>query len=100
APDVAVLLNVSADHLDRYRDFDAYAEAKSNVFGAQHQGAHAVIPAGDSLSARLAARSSGKVHFFGGAEGEVRMDGDRLRDFVSGATLRRSEFPLAGRHNE
>lgn len=30
--DVAVILNVSEDHLDRYSSFDDYAQAKQNVF--------------------------------------------------------------------
>lgn len=30
--DVAVLLNVSPDHLDRYPDFDAYARSKQRIF--------------------------------------------------------------------
>lgn len=31
--DVAVLLNVSPDHMDRYPDFEAYRAAKAHVFG-------------------------------------------------------------------
>ncbi|WP_321495528.1 UDP-N-acetylmuramoyl-L-alanine--D-glutamate ligase [uncultured Desulfobacter sp.] len=31
-PDVAVLLNIAPDHLDRYPDFDAYANSKWSVF--------------------------------------------------------------------
>jgi UDP-N-acetylmuramoylalanine--D-glutamate ligase len=35
APECAVLLNVSADHLDRHRDFDDYVEAKLRIFARQ-----------------------------------------------------------------
>lgn len=31
-PRVAVLLNISADHLDRYADLDAYARSKARIF--------------------------------------------------------------------
>ena len=37
--DVALLLNISPDHLDRYDDFDGYAASKARLFdmlGAQH----------------------------------------------------------------
>ena len=31
-PDVAALLNIAQDHLDRYPDFAAYADSKWSVF--------------------------------------------------------------------
>jgi UDP-N-acetylmuramoylalanine--D-glutamate ligase len=34
-PDIAVFLNVTPDHLDRYASFDAYFEAKLNLFRNQ-----------------------------------------------------------------
>ena len=36
APHVAVLTNISEDHLDRYASFDVYAEVKASI--AAHQG--------------------------------------------------------------
>jgi len=45
APDAAVLLNVSPDHLDRHGMFEAYREAKLNVFRRQGPEAVAVAPA-------------------------------------------------------
>ena len=35
SPDAAALLNISEDHLDRYRDFDAYAATKERVFAGR-----------------------------------------------------------------
>ncbi|MEL7706331.1 UDP-N-acetylmuramoyl-L-alanine--D-glutamate ligase [Citromicrobium bathyomarinum] len=35
--DVAVLTNISPDHLDRYEDFDAYEFAKARLFGMQSE---------------------------------------------------------------
>jgi UDP-N-acetylmuramoylalanine--D-glutamate ligase len=34
-PKVSVLLNITADHLDRYRDIDGYAAAKARIFAGQ-----------------------------------------------------------------
>ena len=36
-PRIAVLLNISEDHLDRYPDIAAYAHAKQRIFAAQDQ---------------------------------------------------------------
>ena len=39
--DVAVLLNVTPDHLDRYESFEAYAASKARLFEMQREGGHA-----------------------------------------------------------
>ena len=36
--DVAVLLNITPDHLDRYESFEAYAASKARLFDMQHSG--------------------------------------------------------------
>jgi UDP-N-acetylmuramoylalanine--D-glutamate ligase len=100
APDVAVLLNVTPDHLDRYPSFEAYGQAKANVFVGQRAGMHAVVPAGDALCGALAASARSTVHTFGGADGEVRVVDGVIRDAATGLALPRVELPLAGRHNE
>ncbi len=53
-PRVAVLLNVTADHLDRYPDMDAYAAAKARIFQAQSPRDFAVVNADDPLVGRTA----------------------------------------------
>src|SRR4029077_1880281 len=51
-PRVAVLLNVTADHLDRYPDMDAYTAAKARIFAAQTDADHAVVNFDDPLAVR------------------------------------------------
>jgi UDP-N-acetylmuramoylalanine--D-glutamate ligase len=46
APDAAVLLNVTEDHLDRHGTLEAYREAKLRVFANQGNEAVAVAPQG------------------------------------------------------
>ncbi|HMJ94209.1 MAG TPA: UDP-N-acetylmuramoyl-L-alanine--D-glutamate ligase [Thermoleophilaceae bacterium] len=46
APDMAVLLNVTEDHLDRHGSFEAYREAKLRVFANQTPEQLAVVPPG------------------------------------------------------
>ncbi|AJP72056.1 UDP-N-acetylmuramoyl-L-alanine--D-glutamate ligase [Sphingomonas hengshuiensis] len=52
--DVAVLLNITPDHLDRYAGFDAYAASKARLFGMQSPGHAAIIGIGDAPSAAIA----------------------------------------------
>jgi UDP-N-acetylmuramoylalanine--D-glutamate ligase len=45
-PRVAVLLNITPDHLDRHRDLDAYRAAKLRIFENQRPDDVAVVPRG------------------------------------------------------
>ena len=48
--DVAVLLNITPDHLDRYDSFEAYAASKARLFEMQSPGSAAVIVGEDATS--------------------------------------------------
>ncbi|ATY31919.1 UDP-N-acetylmuramoyl-L-alanine--D-glutamate ligase [Sphingomonas psychrotolerans] len=52
--DVAVLLNLTPDHLDRYDGFEGYAASKARLFAMQSSGHTAVIGIGDAASAAIA----------------------------------------------
>ncbi len=53
-PNVAVLLNITADHLDRYPDMAAYARSKARIFENQQEGDAAVLNGTDARTAALA----------------------------------------------
>ena len=48
-PEVAVLLNLSEDHLDRYPDYQAYIDAKLRIFENQAEDDFAVVNRDDPL---------------------------------------------------
>jgi UDP-N-acetylmuramoylalanine--D-glutamate ligase len=105
-PKVAVLLNVTADHLDRYADIDAYAAAKARIFAAQTGDDHAVVNLDDPVVvARAAGIASRRVGFSVAhalPEGGW-LDGDALVVRLPGADAER--YParppgLTGRHNQ
>ncbi len=43
SPDVAVLLNITEDHINRYKDFSAYSDSKWSIFKNQSQNDIAII---------------------------------------------------------
>jgi UDP-N-acetylmuramoylalanine--D-glutamate ligase len=51
--DVAVLLNITPDHLDRYESFEAYAASKARLFEMQSPKHYAVFAGGDGTTERL-----------------------------------------------
>ncbi len=86
--DVAILLNITPDHLDRYEGFAGYAASKARLFAMQSKGHAAIIGIGDAPSAEIArdlARS-------GRAEDVTRI--------APGVCMDQSRWPaLQGPHN-
>src|SRR5208337_3768271 len=63
-PRIAVVLNVTPDHLDRHRTFAAYAGAKARIFENQQPADFAVLNADDRTCVDLAARTRAQVFWF------------------------------------
>ncbi len=73
ACDVAALLNITPDHLDRYDGFEAYAASKARLFAMQDADQFAVFGVGDSETRSVAERElarhlPGKVQSVDGAD--------------------------------
>jgi UDP-N-acetylmuramoylalanine--D-glutamate ligase len=95
APETAVLLNLTEDHLDRHGTFAAYRAAKLQIFARQPADARAVVPAGLPLddAGGAAARIT-----FGDPPADLAYVGGELR--WAGETLMRAdEVRLPGAHN-
>jgi UDP-N-acetylmuramoylalanine--D-glutamate ligase len=63
-PAVAVILNITPDHLDRHADFDAYTSAKARILANQRSTDTAVLNFDDPTVAALAETASGQVFPF------------------------------------
>jgi UDP-N-acetylmuramoylalanine--D-glutamate ligase len=94
APDTAVLLNLTEDHLDRHGTFAAYRAAKLEIFARQPAGAVAVVPAGLPLDD--AGGAAARVTF--GAAADLEYADGRLR-WRGEALMRADEIRLPGAHN-
>jgi UDP-N-acetylmuramoylalanine--D-glutamate ligase len=104
-PKVAVVLNVTPDHLDRHRTFEVYVDAKARIFENQRPDDFAVLNADDTTCVAMAARTQAQVFWFS-RQKEVQQ-GAWVRDgnifFRDGSGQREfmqvSEIPLKGAHN-
>ena len=97
-PEIAVLLNVTPDHLDRYDGEAAYANAKGNAFLRQIESDVAVIPADDDVCRLQADRGKGRAITFGPG-GIVDVRADAVVDHRARITYPRGSFGLQGGHN-
>jgi len=106
-PDIAVLLDVSPDHLDWHPSFDDYVAAKARIFENQTADDTAVVFGGNQLTVTMASRNKSRKVFFSldclpdrvphfHADGTwiVRHADDEKDPFASF-----DRFPLPGRHN-
>lgn len=84
--DVAVLLNITPDHLDRYDGFEGYAASKARLFAMQSPEHEAIIGIGDAASAAIARGLSAR--------------GEHLTKIAPGVCMDQSRWPsLQGPHN-
>ena len=67
-PRIAVLLNVTEDHLDRYPSFADYCAAKERIFAAQNREDVAILNRDDPLVWKMRDRIKARVISFGFAE--------------------------------
>jgi UDP-N-acetylmuramoylalanine--D-glutamate ligase len=104
-PKVAVVLNITPDHLDRHRTFSTYVDAKARIFENQKPDDFAVLNADDRTCEGLASRTKAQVFWFSRKkevnQGTYVSDGRIL--FRNGGRqseiMLASEIPLKGAHN-
>ena len=68
ACDVAVLTNLSPDHLDRYDGFAGYAASKARLFSLQHRDQVAIVAIDDDPSKMIASRINHRLHRVSGKD--------------------------------
>jgi UDP-N-acetylmuramoylalanine--D-glutamate ligase len=106
-PWIAVVLNITPDHLDRHGSFESYVAAKERIFARQTSHDFLVLNADDRVTQMCAARATSEVFWFSATKAVRR--GSFVRDGVivwvekeGGVTepvMPVSEIHLKGAHN-
>jgi len=100
---VAVLLNLTPDHQDRYRDIEDYGEAKGRLLDGQTRDDIAVLNRDDRWVWSQRRRARGSVISFGRdpVEFGTYVEADEIVVWASGRPQRYAlrESPLRGEHN-
>jgi UDP-N-acetylmuramoylalanine--D-glutamate ligase len=105
-PRVAVVLNVTPDHLDRHRTFEVYVDAKARIFENQQGSDFAVLNADDPTCVAMGSRTRAQVFWFSRQkemkQGAWVRDGNIMFRDAKGQQreiMQVSEIPLKGAHN-
>ncbi|MBV8673371.1 MAG: UDP-N-acetylmuramoyl-L-alanine--D-glutamate ligase, partial [Acidobacteriaceae bacterium] len=106
-PDIAVILNITPDHLDRHGSFENYIAAKERIFANQRAEDALILNADDEVGMRAAARARSRIFWFSRTriirQGTFIHDGAiYFRDTEQSAPefiLKVSAIPLKGLHN-
>ena len=106
-PWIAVMLNITPDHLDRHGSFESYVAAKERIFARQDAKDFLVLNGDDRVTQMCAAQTKSEVFWFSGTKAVRR--GAFVRDGVivwvekeGGVTepvMPVAEIPLKGAHN-
>jgi UDP-N-acetylmuramoylalanine--D-glutamate ligase len=104
-PRIAVILNITPDHLDRHRTFEIYADAKARIFENQQSSDFAVLNADDPTCVAMGSRARAQAFWFSRQKEVERgtwvRDGNIVFRDAKGQReiLQVSEIPLKGAHN-
>jgi len=106
-PAIAVLLNITPDHLDRHGSFENYVAAKQRIFAAQTAADCLVVNADNAAAAAAASRAKARVYWFSMenevAQGAWLLNGSIVyraaKDAAIETVLPVSAIPLKGAHN-
>ena len=102
APEVAVLLNFSPDHLDRHGTLGAYLDAKLRIFASQPPAATAIWDADEPVLAGAEVPGSARRVRYGvdcaAGDCAIRFADGAISD-GEGVLVERQDLALAGEHN-
>lgn len=104
-PDVAVITNISPNHLDKHKDYQDYIDAKSSIFAYQDEHDRLVLNHENEFSAYYAGKAKSSISYFSRAvkpdNGVYCTDGYiyRVHEGLSNKIMAADDIKLPGTHN-
>ena len=107
SPHVAVVTNVSPNHLDIHKDYDEYINAKKRIFQYQKENDLVVLNNDNEITKSFAENAKGRVRFFSSTvelqNGVIYSDEDETIYICENGdkrpVIKASEIKLIGKHN-
>ena len=105
SPDIAVITNISPNHLNVHKDYQEYIDSKKNIFKYQNKDGILVLNYDNEITRECSNEANGKVIFFSSKEkidqGYI-VDGDIIKkceDKLRKHVVNTKELILRGMHN-
>ena len=105
SPNIAVITNITPNHLNIHKDYDEYIDAKKNIFKYQNEDDTLILNYDNEITRNCSKEAKGKVIFFSGKEKLdngyivdnkiIKECDDKIRKHI----LNGNEVILRGEHN-
>lgn len=105
SPDIAIITNITPNHLNVHKDYEEYIEAKKNIFKYQNKDGVLILNYDNEVTRECATQAKGKVIFFSSKEKLengyiideeiIKECEDKLRKHV----VNTKEIKIRGTHN-
>lgn len=105
SPDIAVITNITPNHLNIHKDYQEYINAKKNIFRFQDENGIVVLNYDNEITKKCEKEANGKVVFFSSKEKldngiivddkVIKKCDDKIRTHI----LNNNDIPLRGNHN-
>lgn len=105
SPDIAVITNITPNHLNIHKDYQEYIDAKKNIFKHQNENGILILNYDNEITRNCEVEAKGKVIFF---SGKTKLDNGFIiddnivkecEDKVRKHVLDTKEVILRGQHN-
>lgn len=105
SPDIAVITNITPNHLNIHKDYEEYIEAKKSIFKSQDENGILVLNYDNDITRNCAKEANGKIVFFSSKtkldngfivdDNIIKECDDKIRKHI----LNTDEVILRGNHN-
>lgn len=99
SPEIAVITNISPNHLDMHKDYKEYIDAKKNIMLYQNEGDTLIVNADNQVTADIGKSANGAVKYFSRNDmADVYLDGNIIKRGIV-EILNIKDIKIPGMHN-
>lgn len=99
SPDIAVITNISPNHLDMHKDYQEYIDAKKNIMLYQNSGDLLVVNRENAVTAEIGSEAKGRLVAFGRTADCAVYEENGIIYRNDEEVIRVSDIKIPGRHN-
>ena len=99
SPEIAVITNISPNHLDMHKDYKEYIDAKKNIMLYKNEGDTLIVNADNQVTADIGKSANGAVKYFSRhGMADVYLDGNIIKRGIV-EILNIKDIKIPGMHN-